>query len=57
MLTYFGEPAVTHTDQCCQLAAEPLPLAALGLMATHDEPTATIMSWDQHLAQLFLPNS
>lgn len=57
ILTYFGEPAVTHTDQCCQLAGEPLPLAALGLMATHDESTATIMSWDQHLAQLFLPNS
>jgi ATP-dependent DNA helicase RecQ len=57
MLTYFGEAAVTHTEQCCQLAGEPLPLDALGLTATHDEAVAPLMSWEQRLAQLFLPNS
>lgn len=57
MLAYFDETEPPHTDRCCQLAGEPLPLDELGLTAVKPSISPTVVTWEQRLAQLFLPNS
>ncbi|ETY74240.1 RecQ family ATP-dependent DNA helicase [Lactiplantibacillus fabifermentans] len=57
LLAHFDEPAPTHTNECCQLKGDSLPVAALNLQAPLRAQTPPNPAWESILDQLFLQNS